>query len=135
MALPIYGTLPKFTWRMVAVVLAAESVLIFFGALVAWSLAAVGADKDRATTYLVVGSALAVLALVAAGSMRRPFGITLAWIVQVCALLAGFIVSAMVIVGGLFFALFLVCLVQGRRIDAVQAAREQAAGEQPQPQT
>lgn len=123
MALPIYGTLPKFTWRMVAVVLAAESVLIFFGALVAWSLATAGPDKDRATTYLIAGSALALLALVAAGSMRRSFGLTLGWLVQACALLAGLVVPAMVIVGGLFLALFLVCLIQGRKIDAVQAAR------------
>ena len=34
-AVPFYGATGKFTWRMGAVVLAAQSVIVFLGALVA----------------------------------------------------------------------------------------------------
>ena len=52
--LTAYGVLGKFTWRMCATV-AAQSVLVFFGALVARNLAdAQGAAA--ASSYLLVGS-------------------------------------------------------------------------------
>ena len=39
-AVPFYGATGKFTWRMGAVVLAAQSVIVFLGALVARTLGA-----------------------------------------------------------------------------------------------
>ena len=68
-ALPFYGVLGKFSWRMGAVVLAGQSIAVFLGALVARGLHA-ATDSGSATTYLLVGSALAVLCLLVAGLMR-----------------------------------------------------------------
>ena len=66
--LTFYGRLGKFTWRMCALVLASQSILVFFGALVAWGIAK--ADQTGApTAYLVVGSLFAVGCIVAAGLM------------------------------------------------------------------
>lgn len=126
--LVFYGRLPKFTWRMVAVVLAAEAMCIFFGALAAWALAAAGAGSDRATSYLVGGCLLAALAVLGAGLMRTPYGVTIAWLVQVLALASAVVVPIMLVVGGLFAALFIVCLVQGSKVDEAQALREAEMG-------
>jgi hypothetical protein len=121
-ALPFYGTTGKFTWRMGAVVLAGQSVIVFFGALLARSLGSAVEDRS-ATAYLLVGSGLAVLCLLTAGLMRRPFGVTLGWLIQVATFLCAFVVPMMLIVGVIFTALWVVCLWQGMRIDAIQAAR------------
>ena len=133
--LTFYGQLGKFSWRMLATVLAGESVIVFFGALVARAMASAGGDA-RGGTWLATGSALAVLCLVAAGTMRRPWGVTLGWAVQALTLLSALVVPAMLLVGLLFLALWVLCMVQGRRVDELQAQRaaqgEQAQGEQAQ---
>lgn len=120
---PFYGTTGKFTWRMLATVLVGQSIAVFFGALVARAVAATGPDADRSTTYLLVGSALAVLSVVAAGLLRRPFGVTLGWVVQLLALASALVVPTMLVVGLIFLALWVTCLVMGTRIDAGQAAQ------------
>lgn len=120
--LPFYGTTGKFTWRMGATVLAGQSVIVFFGALVARGIASANGDSTS-SAYLLVGSGLAVLCLLAAGMMRRPYGVTLGWLIQVATFLCGFVVGMMVIVGVIFTALWVLCLWQGTRIDAEVAAR------------
>jgi hypothetical protein len=126
-AVPFYGATGKFTWRMGAVVLGAQSVIVFLGALVARALAAAQGDA-ASSTYLLVGSALAVLCLLAAGLMRRPFGVTVGWLIQVATFLCAFVVPMMAIVGVIFLLLWVVCLWQGQRIDAIQASRAAEAG-------
>ncbi len=128
--LTFYGQLGKFSWRMLATVLAGESVIVFFGALVARAMASAGGDA-RGGTWLATGSALAVLCLVAAGTMRRPWGVTLGWAVQALTLLSALVVPAMLLVGLLFLALWVLCMVQGRRVDELQAQRA-AQGDQAQ---
>lgn len=120
--LPFYGATGTFTWRMGATVLGGQSVIVFFGSLVARALGAATGDPD-ASTYLLVGSGLAVLCLAAAGLMRRPVGVTLGWLIQVLTFLSAFVVREMLLVGVIFTALWVVCLWQGQRIDAVDAAR------------
>lgn len=127
--MPLVGTLGKFTWRMCALVLASQSVVVFFGALVAWGIAS-AAHEPSATAYLLVGSAVAVLCLIAAGLMRTAYGVTLGWLVQVGTLLAAFVVPLMALVGLIFGGLWVTCLVQGLRIDAEQAARAAAADDE-----
>ncbi len=118
--LAFYGQTGKFEWRMGATVLGGQSIAVFFGALVARGIGASRGDT-AAGTYLLVGSALAVLCIVAAGLMRRPFGVTLGWLVQVATFLSAFVVPAMLVVGMVFTALWVGCLWQGHRIDALQA--------------
>ena len=122
--LVFHGTLGKFTWRMCAAVLAAQSIAVFFGALVARGIA-VADSGGAATAYLLVGSGLAVLCIVAAGAMRTPFGVTLGWLIQVATFAATAIVPLMGLVGVIFGALWVLCLIQGHRIDELQKAHAQ----------
>jgi hypothetical protein len=124
--LVFYGTTGKFTWRMLATVLAGQSIVIFFGALVARAIAATGPDVHRSSGYLLVGTGVAALCLLAAGSLRRPWGVTLGWVVQLATLLSATVVPMMLVVGVVFLALWFLCLVQGRRIDTADAQRAAA---------
>jgi high-affinity Fe2+/Pb2+ permease len=126
-AVPFYGATGKFTWRMGAVVLGAQSVVVFLGALVARTLAAAQGDASSGT-YLLVGCGLAVLCLLAAGLMRRPYGVTVGWLIQVATFLSGFVLPMMIIVGVIFLLLWVTCLWQGQRIDAMQVGRAAEAG-------
>jgi hypothetical protein len=120
------GPLGKFTWRMLATVLAGQGIVIFFGALVARAIAD-AQGQGTATTFLWVGTGLAVLSFAAAGMMRRSFGVTLGWLVQVGTFAAAAIVPLMVGVGLIFTGLWVLCLVQGTRIDEAQARAAEAA--------
>lgn len=120
-AFVLYGRLGKFTWRMLATVLAGQALAIFFGALVARALASAD-GRAGAPTLLWLGSGLAVLSILAAGLMRRPYGVTLGWLVQVATWVSAVVLPMMVGVGLIFTALWFVCLVQGHRIDS-QTAR------------
>jgi hypothetical protein len=126
-AVPFYGATGKFTWRMGALVLVAQSVIVFFGALVARALSAAQGESSS-STYLLVGSGLAVVCLLAAGLMRRPYGVTVGWLIQVATFLCGFVVPMMVVVGVIFLLLWVVCLWQGQRIDAIQSGPAAEAG-------
>lgn len=122
-----YGSLGRFTWRMLATVLAAQGIVVFLGALVARGLAnAVGDDRD--STWLWVGIGLAVLCFVAAGLMRRPWGVTLGWLIQLATFVSAAVVPAMLAVGVIFLALWVGSLVLCRRVEEQVAAREGTPG-------
>jgi hypothetical protein len=122
--LVFFGKLGKFTWRMCAAVLAAQSIAVFFGALVARGIA-VADSSGAATAYLLVGSGLAVLCIVAAGAMRSAVGVTLGWLIQLATFAATAVVPLMGLVGVIFATLWVLCLVQGHRIDELQRAHAQ----------
>lgn len=126
-ALTVYGTTGKFTRRMLATVLGGQSVIVFFGALVARALAASGPDHARSATYLAVGTGLAVVCIVAAGLLRRPWGVTIGWVVQLLALGSAVVLPMMLAVGLIFLGLWVACLVLGARIDTEQATRDAQA--------
>ncbi len=67
--------------------------------------------------------AAALLALAAAGLMRRPLGYPLGWLTQVVGLALGLLTPAMFIVGGLFLALWVITFILGRRLDEQGQAR------------
>ena len=122
-ALALYGVPGKMTRRLAGVVIGSQGLAVFFGALVARAIAAAkpaasaGEGSHTPGTFLLVGSLLAVLCILDAGLLRRPWGITLGWVLQVATLACAFIVPAMLLVGLLFGALWLTALVQGRRMD------------------
>ena len=120
------GPLGKFTWRMLMTVLIGQGISISLGALVARGIAMAG-GSERADLLLYAGLGLAVLCLVTAGLMRRPIGLPLGWVCQVLTLLTGFIVPAMFLVGLIFLGLWMLCLVQGKKIETLMAEREAAA--------
>ncbi|KGN34727.1 hypothetical protein N802_01235 [Knoellia sinensis KCTC 19936] len=124
--LPVTGRLGKFTWRMLAVVLGGQALVIFFGALVARATA-LADGADNAQTLLWLGSGLAVLAVIAAGLLRGPLGLPLGWLVQVLTFASAVIVPAMFAVGLIFTGLWVLFLVKGQQVDAMMAARESDA--------
>ncbi len=69
------------------------------------------------------GGGLAVLCVLAAGLLRKPAGQVLGSVVQVLAIASGFLVPTMFFLGALFAGLWVLALVLGRRIEAVQAQR------------
>ena len=86
-SLPFYGVPEKMTRRLAAVVIGSQGLAVFFGALVARGIAA--ADRQSsAGSFLLIGSVLAVLCILDAGLMRRPWGVTLGWLLQLATLLS-----------------------------------------------
>jgi hypothetical protein len=124
--LVLYGSLGKFTWRMLATVLAGQAIVVFLGALVARGIAVAEGD-DAGSGWLWVGTGLAVLCFVAAGLMRRPWGVTLGWLIQVATFAAAFVVPAMLVVGFLFLLLWVGSLVLCHRVEQQQARRQQVS--------
>ena len=121
-----HGALGKFTWRMLATVLVAQGVVVFLGALVARGIASAQGDEGG-STWLWVGVALAVLCFLAAGLMRRAWGVTLGWLIQLLTLASAVIVPMMLVVGLLFLVLWVGSLVLcARAEDQLAAARERA---------
>ena len=63
------------------------------------------------------GGGAALLALVAAGTMRKPYGYPLGWLTQLVGLALGLLTPSMFIVGIVFAAIWVVSFVLGRRLD------------------
>jgi hypothetical protein len=121
-ALTFYGTPGKMSRRLLAVVIGTQALVVFFGALVARSLAAVDSlavaeGSQSSGPFLLIGSVLAVLCILDAGLLRRPWGVTMGWALQVATLACALIVPAMLLVGLLFGALWLTALIQGHAMD------------------
>jgi hypothetical protein len=117
MRVPIlYGAPGKMTRRLAGAVIGAQGLAVFFGALVARGLASAD-GSNTSSTFLFVGSLLAVLCILDAGLLRRPWGVTLGWTLQIATLACAFVVPMMLFVGVLFGALWLTALAQGRVLD------------------
>ena len=78
-----------------------------------------GVDKPLA---IGLGVGLAVLCILTAGSLRRPWAYVLGHAIQVGAIALGFLVSIMFFIGAMFAALWLGAFFLGRRIEADKAA-------------
>ncbi len=112
---------------MLATVLGGEALVIFFGALAARGLHPDQAPVVAGLTPFALMSLLAVLAIVVAGLMRRPFGPALGWVIQVLAILSGVWEPMMFVVGIVFAVLYGYCHRVGRRVDREHVRRELAA--------
>jgi hypothetical protein len=115
-ALTFFGVRGKMTRRLAGVVIGTQGLAVFFGALAARALAAAGGSHTSGS-FLLTGSLLAALCLLDAGLLRRPWGITLGWVLQIATLACAFVVPVMLLVGLLFGALWVTALVQGRSMD------------------
>lgn len=125
--LPLYGRQGKFTFRLLAVALFGQSIVLSFFALVARGNAIAAGEAQSGARLLWVGLGLAAVALVASGLMRSPVGITAGWLVQVLTWLSALVVTAMAGVAVVFTLLWVLLLVQGRKVDGIVARREQDA--------
>lgn len=114
--LTIHGVPGKMSRRLLGVVIGSQGLAVFFGALVARSLAA-AKGLPTSNTVLLGGSLLAVLCVLDAGLLGRPWGVTLGWVLQIATLACALIVPVMLFVGLLFGALWVTAMVQGRTMD------------------
>ncbi len=111
-----YGVPGRMTQRVAGVVIGTHGLAVFFGALVARALAA-AQGSPTSNSFLLFGSLLAVLCILDAGLLHRPWGITLGWVLQIATFACVVAVPMMLLVGLLFGGLWLTALVQGRRMD------------------
>ena len=70
---------------------------------------------------VALGLGLAVLCVLTAGLLRRPWAYTVGHLLQVGAVCLGFVVPAMFFVGAMFAALWATAYLVGRRIEADKA--------------
>jgi len=105
-----------------SMVLVGEVLVVGFASLVAKDLSDVSGR-----TVGVIAAAVALLCLVAAGSLRSRVGYVLGWLVQVLLVVSGVWVSMMIFLGVVFGGLWFAALRYGGRADAITAQRQRAA--------
>ncbi|GAA3702221.1 DUF4233 domain-containing protein [Nonomuraea antimicrobica] len=66
---------------------------------------------------VAVGVGLAVLCVVVAGLLKRPFGYIAGSVVQVLAICTGFVVPTMFFLGAIFAALWITAIIVARRVE------------------
>lgn len=70
---------------------------------------------------LWLGGALLALQVAAIAVLQITGSPILGWIVEVLCVLAGFVHPAMFVVGGMFLAAWIYCMIQGRKVDRLRA--------------
>jgi len=80
---------------------------------------AIMVNKVPPALAVTVGIGLAVLCVIAAGLLKRPFGYVLGSLVQILAILTGFLVSTMFFLGAIFLALWITAIFVARRVEGV----------------
>lgn len=98
-----------------AAVLVFEGLVVLFATLVALDLT----DVDHGTLW-AVGGGLAVLCVLAAGLLRRPWGYAVGSLLQLAVLAAGFVVPTMFFLGAVFAGLWFLALYLGRKVERMQ---------------
>lgn len=111
----LYGVTGKMTRRLLGVVLGTQGLAVFFGALVNRGLAVASGSEPSRSFWLI--SSLAILFMVNAALLRRPWAVTLGWLLQVATLACALVIPMMLVVELLFGALWVTALVQGRKMD------------------
>lgn len=124
--LPVVGVPGTMQRRLGAVTLVGQTPVLLFGAMALWGLASAHGDP-RAGTVLWLGLFTTLLAVVAAATMRRPFGVTLGWIVQVLTLSAVILDPLVLVVVAVFLPMWVWSLWHGAKLDAMTRAYEREA--------
>lgn len=70
---------------------------------------------------LWAGLGLAVLSLLTIGLLSRPFGYVVGHLIQIAAIVMGFLVPVMFVIGGIFAALWVLAYLLGKKIQADRA--------------
>jgi hypothetical protein len=96
-----------------------QAVVLFLTGVVTIGMTDIGAAAS-----LGMGLGLAVLCVLAAGMLGRPFGYALGWLVQVVSIALGFVVTAMFFLGLVFAGLWAASYFLGIKIDRERAERQ-----------
>ncbi|GAB2456078.1 DUF4233 domain-containing protein [Streptosporangium sandarakinum] len=100
--------------RLCASVLGMEAIVVGLFAPVA-----INVQKIEPAVALTVGLGLAVLCVLVAGMLKRPFAYIAGSVIQVLAIVSGFMVSTMFFLGGIFAALWITAIFVARRVEGV----------------
>lgn len=99
-------------------VLGIEAIVV----LLATSLATSNGSVSNTALAWAVGLALMVLLFLAIGTLRRPWGLTVGWILQAVVLATSLVVGwSMLVVGAVFVVLWWLAIHNGSRVDAMRA--------------
>lgn len=101
-------------------VLGVEAIIVMLATLVA---ANGGSVANPGLAYLL-GALLMLAMLFAIGTLRKPWGVAVGWILQVLMLAFGFVVPVMWIIGGIFAVLWFLAVRNGRRVDRIREQQE-----------
>ena len=103
-------------------VLGIEAIVV----LLATSLVTSSGSVDNVGLAWTLGVVLMVLLVLAIGTLRRPWGLTVGWVLQGVVLATSVVVGwTMVVVGGIFAVLWWLAIHNGRRVDALRATTEE----------
>ncbi len=95
------------------------SILVFEVIAVGLALPVMLLVSDVAVGVAVTACVgVSLLALVAAGLMRKPVGSLLGWLTQVVVVLLGLLTPGMYVVGAMFLGIWVLTFVLGRKLDA-----------------
>jgi hypothetical protein len=111
------------TASLASIVLATEFLVVVLAALVVFGLRALPAPLA-----LGGGGALLLVIAIAAATARSRTGIVLGWLVQVVLVAAVVIQPAVGVVGVVFAALWVYCMIVGGRIDRRAASQSERTG-------
>lgn len=100
--------------RLCAGVLGTEAVVA--GLITPVAISVGGVEPWLAVT---VGIGLAVLCVVVAGLLKRPFAYVAGSVLQVAAICTGFLVPTMFFLGAIFAALWITAIFVARRVEGV----------------
>jgi hypothetical protein len=100
---------------LLAALLVLEAVVV----ALAIPVAVLAVGRGASSAWALGG--LAVLLVLAAGLVRRPYGVALGWAMQVLVLLAGLLVPALAVLGLVFLGVWVVAIVYGAKGDRLAA--------------
>ena len=99
-----------------------------FVVLLATSLATSNGSVSNTTLAWLVGFALMLLLVLAIGTLRRPWGLSVGWLMQALVLATSLVVGwTMLVVGLVFVVLWFLAIYIGQRVDAQKALQQDAA--------
>lgn len=102
---------------LASIVLATQFIVVILAALVVFGLRVVPPG-----VAFGAGAALLVVIAIAAATANRPVGIALGWLVQLVLIAGGILEPTVGIVGVIFLAIWVYCMIVGGRIDRREAA-------------
>lgn len=106
------------------------SAVLGFEVIVAWLFIPVAITVSGVSAAVAVpaGIALGIACVVAIALLRKPYGVLIGSVLQGVAVLLGFVVPTMFVVGGIFALLWFASLRMGRRVEEIRRERGAADG-------
>lgn len=112
-----------------SILMAFESLVVFFATLVAFGTKVLGPTSNDAATVWAVGLTLSVLFIITPAILGKPGSYAFGWVLQVAVVFIGVWVPLMFVVGGIFVCLWIWAIVAGGTIDKARAAYERNLGQ------